>query len=134
MTTATATTASTATRQIKEGFTAAIHEIDATETIKDQANEIFNEIAVELEWLSASTDEGRRVVWFKLQDGKDGMLKGVGVQNHGHAVMLSPGFFNEQGELLTYGFTGSEFVSIHAVEPEKFIAQVIRRARKLEIV
>jgi len=122
----------TATRQIKAGFTAAIHEIDATETIKDQANEIFNEIVNELDWVSASTDEDIRVVWFKLADGKDGTLKGIGIQNHGHAVMLSPGFFTEQGELLTYGFTGSEFISIHASEPEKMIAKVIRRARKLE--
>lgn len=133
MTTATATIAPTATRQIKEGFTAAIHEIDATETIKTQSAEIYNELINEFHWLSEATDEDIRVVWFKLTDGKDGALKGIGVQGHGQAVAVSPGFFNEAGELLTYGYEGTNFVSIHAVEPEKFIAQVIRRARKLEV-
>jgi len=132
MTTAT-TTAPTATRQIKEGFTAAIHEIDATETIKNQAGEIYNELVRELHWISEATNEDIRVVWFKLADGKDGALKGIGVQGHGQAVAVSPGFFTEQGEFLTYGLEGTEFISIYAEEPEKFIAQVIRRARKLEV-
>jgi len=133
MTTATAT-APTATRQIKEGFTAAIHEIDATETIKVQAAEIYNDLINEFHWISEATDEDIRVVWFKLADSKDGALKGIGIQGHGQAVAVSPGFFNEAGELLTYGFEGTDFVSIHAVEPEKAIAKVIRRARKLATV
>jgi len=122
-----------ATREISKGFTATLLEIDATQTVKGQANEIFNGLISEDRWLAEGNDGDHRVVWFKLEDRKGG-LKGVGVQRHGHAVMLSPGFFNERGKFLTYGLTGTDILRLDEEEPEKVIARVIRRARKLEIV
>lgn len=97
-------------------------------TVRAQASVAWDEIMSELSWISTAESGEGRVLWFQLADGK-----GVGIMGFGHAVAVSPGYFNTDGELRAYGFEGTEFVSLNIDEPEKLIARVIRRARKLEI-
>jgi len=111
----------------RSGYTAAILDLNP-DTVKAQASFAWNEIAEKIQWLSAGKADEIRVLWLRLADGR-----GIGIQEWGQSVAVSPGFFSPQGELLTYGFAGAEFINGSAEDPEQLVARVIRRARKLEI-
>ena len=123
----TTTTLPAAATSVRSAYTAAILDLNPG-TVKAQASIVWDEIARKLEWLSAGEAGEIRVLWIRLADGR-----GVGIQEWGQAVAVSPGFFDPQGELLTYGFSGAEFINGSVEDPEKLVARVIRRARKLEI-
>jgi len=120
-------TTTTLPTPIHSGYTAKILDLNP-DTVKAQSSIVWDEIAQKTEWLSTAEAGEIRVLWIRLADGR-----GIGIQEWGQAVAVSPGFFSPSDELLTYGFVGAEFVNIHSEEPEKLVARVIRRARKLEI-
>lgn len=93
-------------------------------TVALQSAEILSFLEEHREWLAADED---RTLRLKLPNGK-----GIGLQGFGAAVQVSPGFFDSEGQLLSYQLRGAEFIRPGDPEAQKAIARVLRRAAKLE--